>query len=309
MSDLSPLETWSSDHRVDIEAVRAYMTQRPDAVANVRVDSNGTFKLRVLLCGADTSEIQDEIRELLRFPDDLAFEAAQFSPTYLDQVLDEVRRLSSTMPAGTVSGYGPGWDDVSLHLAANREDLARNLHERFGAAVTLTVGALPYPLGRALTAEESLGGGVLGSSQPELPSVRGLDARLEWDSDDLISGSRLQRHVTLVNTTSESMEFVRGPAVVAFLDQVTRQVVGGFSGYVTAVGIHLSLAPGESTSIDAIADTASFKSELGYVLPPGDYLARATIRLSRREGQAHVNYVIRTPEIEVTLLGQHGNHV
>lgn len=301
-SDLSPREIWQSDHSPDSQIIQHFIAEHPDVVSSLRTNWGPPASHEVLLWGANTRDVQDEIRASLEFPDDVAFLPALFSPAHLHSILEEINRLSRESPRPTFQSYGPTWDGVTATLDASQEELAASLHERFGDALILSVGGFPYPINRPLTFIEDLIKNRQIVAVPEPPTVLGLEARLVLPNSIITSGSRFDAEVTVTNVGSTPLEFTRGAPTVSILDPATREVVGGFQGWVNAMGMLLSLAPGESSNLKALTGTASSRRELGYVLPPGHYLARASLHLSPWHGQApQGGSVVRTPEVELEI--------
>jgi hypothetical protein len=304
-SDLSPEEIWQSDHSRDSQVIQRFVAERPDVVSSLRANWGPPARYEVLLWGTDTREVQDEIRTSLEFPDDVCFLPARFSPAYLRDVLQEISRLSKELPLPAFQGFGPMWDGVTAELDASQEELAASLHQRFGDALVLTVGSFPYPMDRPLTFMEELSQGRRVSSTPELPVVPNLEGRLILPDSIIKSGSRFDAEVVVTNLGSTPVEYTRGAPTVSLLDPATHEVVGGFRGWVNAMGILLSLMPGESATLRALTGTTSTRRELGYVLPPGKYLARATLHLSPWHGEApRGGEVIITPEVEIEIRGR-----
>jgi len=304
-SDLSPREIWQSDHSSDSQIIQRFIAERPDVVSSVRTNWGPPARHEVLLWGANTHDVQDEIRAALEYPDDVVFLPAQFSPAHLRSVLEEITRLSRESTQPTFQSYGPTWDGVAATLDASQEQLAASLHETFGDALILSVGGFPYPMGRPLTFIEELMKNRQMVAVPEPPTIPDLEARLILPDSIIASGSRFDAEVTVTNVGSTPLEFTRGAPTVSILDPASHEVVGGFQGWVTAAGKHLLLAPGESSTLKALTGTASNRRELGYVLPPGRYLARASLQLSPWHGPApQGGGVVHTPEVAVEIRGR-----
>jgi hypothetical protein len=301
-SDLSPEEVWQSDHSHDSQIIQRFIAERPDVVSSLRANWGPPARYEVLLWGINTRDVQDEIRASLEFPDDVDFLPARFSPAYLRDVLEEINGLTRDLPPPTFQSSGPTWDGVSAKLDASQEELAASLHERFGDVLVLSVGNFPYPMDRPLTFIEELSKRRRVATAPELPTIPNLEARLLLPDSVITAGSRFDAEVIVTNVGSTPMEFTRGAPTVSILDPATHEVVGGFHGWVAGVGILLSLAPGQSSTLKALTGTTSSRRDLGYVLPPGRYLARATLRLSPWHGEApRGGSVVHTTGVEIEI--------
>jgi hypothetical protein len=301
-SDLSPEEIWQSDHSRDSQMIQRFIAERPDVVSSIRTNFGPPARHEVLIWGANTRDVRNEIHASLEFPDDVTFFPATFSPAYLCSVLEEIDHLAKELPRPSFQTYGPTWDGIFVQLDASLEALAASLHERFGDALILTVGNFPYPMDRPLTFLEDLVKKSRSAAVPNPPVVPDLEARLIVPSLIITSGSGFDAEVVITNVGSTPVEYAGGAPNVSILDPATHEVVGGFQGSVAGVGILLSLAPGESSTLKALTGTTSTRRELGYVVPPGRYLARASLQLSPWHGPASQGgSVVNTPEVEIEM--------
>jgi hypothetical protein len=165
-----------------------------------------------------------------------------------------------------------------IGLAAWASDTAAELHNRFGADVELTVGALPYPPG---------------SDQPPA-GVRQWLATHEDDTTPMVDTSRIrvepsdplsvrtghtQRHELLLANRTESELALRtnGALRAVVVDPGTDRVVGGVTGAQHAKLVLFRIPPGVTGKIPLVVGTASFDPALGYAVPPGKWAARATL--------------------------------
>ncbi len=306
-SELSPKENWQSIHSHDSQVIQRFIANRPDVVSDLRANWGPLARYEILLWGSETRDVQDEIRASLEYPDDVVFLPARFSPAHLRGILEEVDRLSREMAHPTFQSFGPTWDGVTATLDASKEELATSLHERFGDALILSVGSFPFPMDRPLTLIEERIKSPRVAVAPEPPSITNLEALLILPESTVTPGTRFAAEVVVTNVGSTPLEFMRGAPIARFLDLETHEVVGGFHGWIAGVGILLSLAPGESSNLIALTGTTSSRRELGYVLPPGRYLARASLELSPWHGEAPGGVsVVNTPEVEIEILDRMG---
>jgi hypothetical protein len=157
----------------------------------------------------------------------------------------------------------------SIHLRAWAVDVAEHLHRDFGDAVQLTVGTLGYPEGRPPPADwrEAAQAPDIGVSLPEPIVVV---------SGHTVTGTiRVSNHEdseVVVNTTAQLVGRV--------LDPGTREVVGMFSGALRLPLARFPIAPGADVDIPVLVGTASVKRELGYSVPPGEWLLDTVLELA-----------------------------
>jgi hypothetical protein len=165
-----------------------------------------------------------------------------------------------------------------ITLTPSAAAVAEDLHERFGEAVVLTVGCLPYPPGR----------------QPDRPVARltpqppgellnPLGVRAELDGPATVRSGQTLCHGLLVRnlTSRQLMIATNGQVTAVVVDPRTRNVVGGFGGAQTLVGVTFQVAPGATERIPLLIGTASFKPDLGYTLPPGSWGIQVPLTLQR----------------------------
>ena len=102
--------------------------------------------------------------------------------------------------------------------------------------------------------------------------------------------------VTLTNDGQLPIRFARGTAVGIVLDATGNVVSAPASAVVGDVGIAVDLAAGESMDLPLVVSTASCDPELGYRLPPGDYLLAASVQHSNGDVMT-----LRSPPIPITI--------
>ena len=173
-------------------------------------------------------------------------------------------------PGGSDSGTPP----YSIGLAPWAEAVARELHERFGDQVDLTVGALPYPLGRAPRRPRF-------SGEPAAP-LDPAAAGAELDGPAVVRSGHTLRHGLLVRnrTGTELAIATNGQVTAVIVDPRTDEVVGGYAGFQTLPLIMFRVPPGGTERIPLLIGTASFTGRLGYAVPPGSWGIRATLQLT-----------------------------
>lgn len=160
-----------------------------------------------------------------------------------------------------------------IELAAWASAAAEDLHRRFGDQVHLTVGALPYPPGRP----------PRWPSRPpgELdPLLAPDEAAVELDGPAVVRSGHELRHGLLVRDRSGAGLAIAtsGQVTGSVIDLATGEVVGGFSGWLASVMVVFRVPPGGTERIPLLIGTASSRERLGYVVPPGDWGVRTTLR-------------------------------
>lgn len=176
-----------------------------------------------------------------------------------------------------------------IGLAAWATTAAEQLHQRFGAGVELTVGALRYP---QRTLARSLGH----PGRAALPRLDPAQLRVALDGPLSVPSGHWVRHTLLVtNLTSRAAEIgTSGDLIADVADPKTGAVIGGYSGPVRMILRSFSAAPGQTARVPLLVATDSFLPDLGYAIPAGDWGVQAT--LDPALGQAG-----RTPILPITV--------
>jgi len=153
-------------------------------------------------------------------------------------------------------------EELSVRLAAWAEDVAAALHEKYGAAVELEVGAMSYPIPdshpawRTLpdTRADSLGLSVEPVSPLSVPSGMTTTATV-----------RVRNHGEVPRFLSTN-----GHLQSAVVDDAGR-VVGGYVGAQHLPHVGFVVEPARSTEVPVLVGTAPVAPELGYAVPPGHW--------------------------------------
>jgi hypothetical protein len=173
-----------------------------------------------------------------------------------------------------------------IRLYAWAVDAARELKEKFGDRVELSVGFMSYP---GAQVQE----GILEESIPDQ-----VDPSLTVTLDEpceVVSGHDRNTTVEIHNRREEPVTLITSGLLVPYIvDPSSGRVVGGFAGIVTLQRVLFDVAPGESRSSRALVGTASVLPELGYSVPPGQWAMTVVLTLEGREE-------VRTPELPLTI--------
>lgn len=189
----------------------------------------------------------------------------------IDELLawtEEVRRILGSMRGGpVVAAVGDGGDRIGFTVRADRADLAQQVYERYGDAVTIRLGLLTYPP-TAASASTLCPWAVAAGPR----NVGGLRATVTLASPTVRSGGELDARVRVTNTGSERARFYADSTLHGYVVRPgTTEVIGVSSRYPALAGSGGDLAPGESKEFDALLGTTSCDPALGPVLPPGTY--------------------------------------
>jgi hypothetical protein len=161
-----------------------------------------------------------------------------------------------------------------IELAAWAEEAAAGLDRQFGDGVHLTVGALPYPPGRAPRWPRR--------PRPEpAPLLAADEAEAELDGPAVVRSGHELRHRLLIRDRSGAGLAIAttGQVTGSVVDLATGDVVGGFTGWVHSVQVTFRVPPGGTERIPLLIGTASTTERLGYAVPPGDWGVLATLEL------------------------------
>jgi hypothetical protein len=222
-----------------------------------------------LLGGSDVAMHETALRALVSLPSHLEIKHSQWPRGHLEHIRDEI--MQSTQ--ASISGVGLGRGVLVVRLWADQVDVAASLHQRFGGAVVLTVGYLPYPdIESRKTAD-------FGSDR-EQPDLAALPDEVFLSLDDDIeirSGSHVHSELTIRN--HGTLDLVAGKLVPSIADLTSGLVVGGYEGAITMEGRRYEVPAGASKEVPVLIGTASTRSDLGYAVPPGPWAIRVPLQL------------------------------
>jgi hypothetical protein len=173
---------------------------------------------------------------------------------------------------GRLWSIGPEMGTLAVGLAPDQQALAAELLARYGDAISLTVGALAYPIDDATS---------ICPPPPHINRLPGLEITIVPPVGPLNAADTTppRLKVTLTNRSDAPIEFASGIATGTILD-AQGNVVSAGTVFIDDVGIAVDLDPGESMKLPLVTSTASCDPQLGYQLPPGNYQLIAEVQQS-----------------------------
>jgi hypothetical protein len=276
--------------RSDLETIRAYGDAHRDEWTEVFFENEPTVRVVTLFAGPHLELHHRALRSLVEHPEFLEVRQTKFSLIQLETMLVEIRQLSSG--PGTFLSSGIGRGKLHLQLGADQEALAATLLEKFGEAVDLELGAFAFPM----PTDSGVRPPIL---RPDvLPiSLEGLGVSLS-DDVTVVSGRLAHGSLEFSNYGTEEVTLDTSGAVTArILDPSTLDVVGGFVGAQAMPLVRFPIAPGETVTVRLLVGTASFKRELGYTVPPGEWMMDAIVKVRDRGDR-------RVPPLPVDIIAR-----
>ena len=184
------------------------------------------------------------------------------------ELRDDLRRISRETPEALVSypdprEERPGEDRFAIGLVAWATDIATVLHEKYGAAVELAVGAMSFPdqqffAGRLLELPETQAASVGLSVEPVSPlSVR--------------TGRFTMAQVRVVNDSSTQQVLGTNRQLQSAVVDEAGAVVGRFTGAQNLIFQAYPVPADGSTEVPVLIGTDSLAPRLGYAVPPGQW--------------------------------------
>lgn len=213
----------------------------------------------------------------------------------------DLRRLERADPSVLVTWPGPGAagnpKPYVIRLAAHAEDVAAELHARYGRTVEIRVGALPYPPGR----EDDLD--LRPPRHADVAESR--DVRVEFDGRLIVrSGVDTSHRLLVTNLTDVPIEII-GSVSPEVVDPVTGVVVGGSTRPIVASLRHVTVAAHQTVPVEVVVGTESFDPALGYAVPPGQWAIRAILHVRDAFRDASTpanNRSISSPMLPITII-------
>lgn len=271
----SEVQREHSKLRHDLEVVQRYGEAHPEEWTEVLFENEPSVRIIVLVASAEPERHAEALKKIVAYPDQLDVRSTVHARSELEITMDEIRNRAEWPEAFLSLGIVRG--RINVQLMADQESLASTLAANYGNALELRVGALPFP---------SIQDGDRNSRRvgPEIPLIASseLNATIEGNlvvSSGGTTGGSLRFH----NLGSETIVLNTNGCVTArVLDPSTGEVIGGFVGAQTLPLVQFSIAPGASAAVPVMIGTASYRSRLGYTVPPGEWEIDALITL---EGQ------------------------
>jgi hypothetical protein len=259
--------------RADIELVSRYGEEHPEDFGGLMFENGDPVRI-VVAFSRNIARHEQALRQQVEHPDCLEVRHQRFSASELEEIRAEVERVAKSRTRQPLMAIGSGFGVVSVRLRPDEEALAAELHGRFGNALELTVGALPYPRARKERHRPPP------PAQPTRRVISGLVSRIELDPPEVAAGNTASGRVVLGNTGSEEISLQTGqPLVASLVDPETGEVVGGYVSAVAGTGLSFRISPGAEARVPLLVGTASYRTELGNALPPGRYIVRTQIPL------------------------------
>ena len=278
--------------RPDIEVIREYGGSHPESWVEVRYENEPSVRIAALFAGDELETHQQALTRLVSYPDQLVVRPSPWPRARLEEIREEVDKLAMASEGGVLNQWGVSNGKVNVRLRADSAHVAQQLCERYGEAVDLTVGSLPYPDPYA-THETRHGVARRVQSKSTLPDE--LQVAVD-DGLEVTSGGNLHSKLYLHNRGQEEVVVnTNGVVTARVVDPDTHDMVGGYSGAQTMPLVRFRAPAGESVEIPLLIGTASNVPRLGYAVPPGRWAITATLSLEDRGN-------FETPLLPITVV-------
>ncbi len=282
-SEHSDVQREQSKLRHDVESIRRYGEAHPDEWTEILFENEPNVRIVVLVASADPSRHAHALSELVEYPDQLEVRVTEFARAELDAMLEEVHNLAEWPGGFLLLGVAHG--RIRAQLKADQETLASTLVARFGNAIVVRVGALPFP---DILEDEASSLSVTNRVRFEAPLIP-PELRVTLEGDLAITRGATGRGSLRFHNLGKGTIVLNtnGYVTARILDPSSGVVVGGFVGAQTAPLKQFSIAPGDVASVLVVVGTASFRPELGYVVPSGEWDIDALVTIEN-EGQRRI---------------------
>jgi hypothetical protein len=257
----TPREVEQGKLRPDVETIRRYGQAHPEDFVEVWFE--GT-RLVAFFAGNANAVASHEaaLRAAVAYPDQLE---VRRSPRTAREV-EEIRAEIMSAYEGRWHGMGNGKGVVHVRLWADQVEAAAEIHRRYGDAVEIDLGSLPYPDPFALRS-----GRLVSPAEAPLPPSLPDGVRLSLPDDFTVrSGANAHTVLSVRNDTAEEVKAMsNGTLFPPVVEPGTGTAVGGYAGAMTLQLVIHSVAPGAGEDIPVVVGTASFRPEVGWAVPPG----------------------------------------
>lgn len=211
-----------------------------------------------------------------------------------DLLRHDLQRLQSTEPR-VLRQYPtpePGYrrPPVHIHLSADAQSTAADLHRTYGNFVSLQVGALPYP---HAAHSPSVTRPMARTDDRETVNPAEMSVALEVPLA-IGSGQTTTHGLMLTNLSDQDIRVHTNGNLTATIVDDTGAAVGGYAGAQHLPLVIFTAGPSETVRIPVLVGTASYTSELGYAIPPGTWHLTAPMNLA--DGRR-----LMTPALQLTI--------
>lgn len=274
----------------DVETAQRYGASHADEFASVRFENGPRVRVVVAFTG-HIAEHCAALRKLLTFPEE--FELVLEERTEVELLAIQEKIVDLARPFLVSAGSGGATGVIEVALRANGEAMARQIVERYGGAVHVTVGLLSYP-------DRTRADGLT-TCAPAMATLRvdtPLRGSLVLETSSVSSGADFNAKVRVANRGMKDFDFQSGsPATALVFAPGGSEAIGTFAGGIDGVGLGRVLEPLQSIDIDVLGGTASCDPALGYALPPGLYDVRAVIDVLTMQDNAptDIGYILSDP--------------
>ncbi len=174
-----------------------------------------------------------------------------------------------------------------VRLAPWAENVARSLHDEFGADVDLTVGFLHFPD----RTPPHLSPGLRRPLRVVDPNRIGVSLARDLS---VSSGHTVRGDLRVENHTGSRIEIrTNGQVTASVVDPATGSVVGGFAGAQALPLVVYTVQPGDQGTVPVLVGTASLVPDVGYAVPAGEWQIEAVLDLGGEKW--------RTPRLPLTV--------
>jgi hypothetical protein len=257
----------------DTEIATAYGASHADEFSGT-VNLHGPERLAV----AFTDHLDEHRAALLAqvpHPDRLVVVKGCASEAALRQIQTDAgmvasgRSLLRSASSDAIGGF------VSISLRADGEATARELVERYGEKVAITVGTKPYPGGSTAPTgwyvETPIADACARTSFREAP-IAGLEITPVPDSTTIRAGEDIHGEVRIVNHGPAPVNLEGdNPVTAVVVERGTRNIVAVFNGGIGGTGWGAALAPGDGAVDSFLGATGDCRPNANFALPPGEY--------------------------------------
>ena len=193
----------------------------------------------------------------------------------------------------TSLGFNADHTAVIVTIRADHMAEALDLKAKYGDAIELTIGWLPYP------PESPPGRNRCGPPMPHASAdTLGLTATATVDDATSKSGADGTGTVVITNTSATALTIQFDSGLAGYLTDSPGATIGVFSTGFAGTGLGWTVAPGASATIRLDFGTTSCDPKYGYSLPAGTYDLVVSVRI---QVGPNLTEVIRTAPISITV--------
>ena len=281
----------------DIQTVQDYGKAHPEDWVGFELSGDTPARIRIWVTD-HVYEHAAAVAALLEHPERVDIATASVGHTELQTIADTIVADAQANPtAFTTFNTGTAGPVIAFGLAPGQETLADQYINRWGAAVRISVGGVPYvPEGCGPQPSPRACANMTGDD----PADAGLALSLTTDTPTIKQSAYGHAALTVTNNGNATFHINADDPLDGNLVYPGTLRVASIDGSSRGVGVGADLAPGQSVTLNVAFSATRCDGQSGSAAPPGIYGLRVALTQHTDDGSTAPTYL--SPEIQITVI-------